>query len=537
MNDWLPLAVAMLGTGVIGGVLAGLLGIGGGIVIVPVLDAVLGALGVDSAIRMHVAVATSLATIIPTSISSSRAHYRRRARVDVALVRRWAVFVFVGSLLGAWLRRKRAWVRVVDRLCEYGACSSRLKLILPFEDRDLSVGGSCKGPLMSLVPTAIGTVSSMMGIGGGTLSVAALTLCNQPIHRAVGTAALFGLVISLPGTVGFMIAGWGDPRLPPGKPRVRQRDWFRAYRADDGVVRPTGGRHCAQALPTPAFCFVWCVSDRHVGSHVLECRVFMTVIAALFGAVALLLVVLGIGAVMSLDLRHSHAAETARLGTFDERSSDGLTRIAANGWEFRARVVNAGGDGDGVLLLHGFPQTSAAWEPVLDACSKAGLFAVALDQRGYSPAARPRKKADYSLDKLIQDVLAVADAVGLKRFHLAGHDWGAAVAWGLAMQCPERVISLTALSVPHSYAFGAAVRTDPDQRRRSRYFLLFRTPILAELMLGFSVGLKILRTIMYQHMPAGTCALNTSAYFSEPGALTGCIKLVSSRRAGWYRKI
>ena len=253
----------------------------------------------------------------------------------------------------------------------------------------------------------------------------------------------------------------------------------------------------------------------------------MTVVAALLSAVALLFIVLGVGAVMSLDFRRSHAVETASLGAFNGQSRDGPVRIAANGLEFRARVVNAGGGGDGVLLLHGFPQTSAAWEPVLGACAEAGLFAVALDQRGYSPAARPRKKADYSLDKLIQDVLAVADAVGLERFHLAGHDWGAAVAWGLAMQCPERVISLTALSVPHSYAFGAAVRTDPDQRRRSRYFLLFRTPILAELLLLFG-RLKILRSVMYQHMPEAHAA-EYERVFREPGALTGALN--------WYRAV
>ena len=213
MNDWLPLAAAMLGTGVVGGVLAGLLGIGGGIVIVPVLDAVLAGLDVDAAIRMHVAVATSLATIIPTSISSSRAHYRRGA-VDVVLVRRWAAFVFAGSLLGAWLAAS-VHGSVLSIVFASMALLIALKLILPLGNRTLAadVPG---GALMSLVPTTIGAVSSMMGIGGGTLSVAALTLCNQPIHRAVGTASLFGLVISLPGTIGFMIAGWGDPRLPTG---------------------------------------------------------------------------------------------------------------------------------------------------------------------------------------------------------------------------------------------------------------------------------------------------------------------------------
>ena len=102
MEQWLFLGAAMLATGAIAGVLAGLFGIGGGIVIVPVLETALGMVGVDPAIRMHVAVGTSLATIIPTSISSSRAHYRRDA-VDVDIVKKWAVFVLIGSLGGAWI--------------------------------------------------------------------------------------------------------------------------------------------------------------------------------------------------------------------------------------------------------------------------------------------------------------------------------------------------------------------------------------------------------------------------------------------------
>jgi uncharacterized membrane protein YfcA len=89
-----------------------------------------------------------------------------------------------------------------------------IKLLLPMDDRRLAdaVPG---GPLMPMVPTFIGGVSSLLGIGGGTFSVAILTMFNHPIHRAVGTAALFGLVISLPGTIGFMVSGFGDPRLPP----------------------------------------------------------------------------------------------------------------------------------------------------------------------------------------------------------------------------------------------------------------------------------------------------------------------------------
>ncbi|HSG96731.1 MAG TPA: sulfite exporter TauE/SafE family protein, partial [Woeseiaceae bacterium] len=102
MEQWLILGVAMLATGAVAGVLAGLFGIGGGIVIVPVLETALGFVGVDPAIRMHIAVATSLATIIPTSISSARAHHLRGA-VDFAIVKRWAIFVLLGALLGAWI--------------------------------------------------------------------------------------------------------------------------------------------------------------------------------------------------------------------------------------------------------------------------------------------------------------------------------------------------------------------------------------------------------------------------------------------------
>jgi len=207
------LVVTMLVTGCIAGVLAGLFGIGGGIIIVPVLEAALGFLGVDPAIRMHVAVATSLATIIPTSISSARAHHRRKS-VDFDIVRRWAIFVLIGALLGAWIAAQ-VHSRVLAMVFAALALLVALKMVFLPETRNLT-DAVPRGPLVSAIPTAIGCFSSMMGIGGGTFSVMTLTLFNEPIHRAVGTAALFGLIISLPGTVGFIAAGWGDVRLPPG---------------------------------------------------------------------------------------------------------------------------------------------------------------------------------------------------------------------------------------------------------------------------------------------------------------------------------
>ncbi len=213
MDQWLVLVVTMLGTGAVAGVLAGLFGIGGGVVIVPVLEAALSLLGVDAAIRMHVAVATSLATIVPTSISSARAHHQRQS-VDVDIVRQWAVFVLVGALLGAWIAAQ-VHSRVLALVFATLALLVAVKMVLLPESRNLT-NAVPRGPFVKAIPTAIGCFSSMMGIGGGTFSVMTLTLFNTPVHRAVGTAALFGLVISVPATFGFVIAGWGDVRVPPG---------------------------------------------------------------------------------------------------------------------------------------------------------------------------------------------------------------------------------------------------------------------------------------------------------------------------------
>ena len=213
MHDWLTLGAAMLATGCVAGVLAGLLGIGGGIVIVPVLETVLGIVGVDPAIRMQIAVATSLATIVPTSMSSARAHHRRGA-VDVAIVRRWAVYLLVGSLLGAWAA-SQVHSRVLAIIFASFALLLALRVVL-FRRTPALTSEVPTSPAIGLAPAAIGCVSSMMGIGGGVFLVMTLSLFGTAIHRAVGTAALFGLVIALPGTLGFIATGWGDPRLPPG---------------------------------------------------------------------------------------------------------------------------------------------------------------------------------------------------------------------------------------------------------------------------------------------------------------------------------
>jgi pimeloyl-ACP methyl ester carboxylesterase len=132
-------------------------------------------------------------------------------------------------------------------------------------------------------------------------------------------------------------------------------------------------------------------------------------------------------------------------------------------------------DGELVLLLHGFPETSYSWRNQLAALADAGYRAVAPDQRGYSPRARPADVAAYRVDHLVADVLAMADWVGGHRFHLVGHDWGAAVAWQVAGRYPERLRSLTALSTPHPKALTAAIRGElrSDQGERSGYMKTF----------------------------------------------------------------
>lgn len=206
------LAVCLLLTGVVGGLLAGLLGVGGGIVIVPVLFLTFNILGIPDSIAMHLAVATSLATIIPTSISSSLAH-RRRGTIDFDLLRRWAVPIFIGAGLGGILAKYIA-SHTLTMIFGVIALLVSINMALPKnivvaeKVPENMVGQSAMGAL-------IGFFSALMGIGGGTLTVPTLTAFSFPVHRAVGTAATFGLVIAIPAVLGFIRAGWGVDLRPP----------------------------------------------------------------------------------------------------------------------------------------------------------------------------------------------------------------------------------------------------------------------------------------------------------------------------------
>ncbi len=153
-----------------------------------------------------------------------------------------------------------------------------------------------------------------------------------------------------------------------------------------------------------------------------------------------------------------------------------MTQIALGDFTFDVRTAGPE-DGEVAILLHGFPQTSFEWRHQIQALADAGFRVVAPDQRGYSAGARPTDTADYALPLLVQDVLGLADAVGAERFHIVGHDWGAIVAWAVAVAAADRVITANPVSVPHPDAF-ARVLSDPEscQVAASSYFDVFIQP-------------------------------------------------------------
>lgn len=200
-----------------------------------------------------------------------------------------------------------------------------------------------------------------------------------------------------------------------------------------------------------------------------------------------------------------------------------MTReIEANGLRFTCR--EQGDTGEPVVLLHGFPETSHMWLPLMEALTNAGYRCLAPDQRGYSRGARPEGIEAYRYGHLAADVIALADAMGFQRFHLVGHDHGAGVGWMVAYTYPDRVRSWTAMSVPHIAAFGRAIREDPDQSQRSRYIGVFQIEGDAEKLLSAD-DFSALRQIWTE-----STAEEIEEYLavlSQPGALTGALN--------WYR--
>ena len=170
------------------------------------------------------------------------------------------------------------------------------------------------------------------------------------------------------------------------------------------------------------------------------------------------------------------AAQSEAAGAGGAAGDIAMTQIALGDLTFDVRTAGPE-DGEVAILLHGFPQTSYEWRHQIRALAEAGFRVVAPDQRGYSAGARPTDTADYALPLLVQDVLGLADAIGAERFHIVGHDWGAIVAWAVAVAAADRVITANPVSVPHPDAF-ARVLSDPEscQVAASSYFDVFIQP-------------------------------------------------------------
>jgi pimeloyl-ACP methyl ester carboxylesterase len=184
-------------------------------------------------------------------------------------------------------------------------------------------------------------------------------------------------------------------------------------------------------------------------------------------------------------------------------------------------VVAGPGDGDAVLLLHGFPQTTAAWAGVQQRLAGAGFRVVAPAMRGYSPDARPEAVEAYGIGRLVGDVLAIADAAGLGRFHLVGHDWGGVLAWQLATGRQDRIRTVTSLSTPHPAAIADVAWRSP-QLLQSAYIPFFRLPVVPEQVLLAGGGNLLARLLRRSGLDDDHAERYRDAML-EPGALTAAL--------------
>jgi uncharacterized membrane protein YfcA len=210
MDFWLGFGAALAAAGFGAGFLGGLFGGGGGMIVIPVLYHTFGALGVDSAVRMHLVVGTSLASVVPLSIMGARAHWRQ-GNVDLALLKPLVPTALAGSLVAGFIGNRLdagplAWVFAAVVLM------LTLNILLRPRQQTLRLGA----PTMGLVGAGIGCVSALVGIGGATLTVPVLNLLGATMRKAIGTAATLGMVIALPGAASFALAGAHADHLPSG---------------------------------------------------------------------------------------------------------------------------------------------------------------------------------------------------------------------------------------------------------------------------------------------------------------------------------
>src|SRR5437588_2730563 len=199
----------------------------------------------------------------------------------------------------------------------------------------------------------------------------------------------------------------------------------------------------------------------------------------------------------------------------------------------RIHAVAAGPrDGPVLWLLPGYTEFWYGWRKQIEPLATAGFRVIAPDQRGYNLSSKPRGVASYALTELVSDVIAIADQLGQRKIFLAGHDWGAAVAWSTALLHPQRVAKLVVLNVPHPSVMRKFLSTRPRQFRRSWYMFFFQLPWLPEALFSafnFRAGS---RSLLRSSRPGAFSAEDLDQYraaWSQPGAITGMIN--------WYRAL
>jgi epoxide hydrolase 4 len=196
-------------------------------------------------------------------------------------------------------------------------------------------------------------------------------------------------------------------------------------------------------------------------------------------------------------------------------------------------AVTAGPEhGPAVILLHGFPEFWYSWRKQIEPLAEAGFRVIVPDQRGYNLSSKPGRIRDYRMSELTADVIAIADQIGQEKICLAGHDWGAAVAWSAAMRYPQRIGKLAILNVPHPGVMVRHLRTDPRQMLRSWYMAWFQVPCVPEALfeaMNFAGGVRAMQD---SSRPGTFSAEDFERYreaWRQPGALTGMIN--------WYRAL
>lgn len=205
--------------------------------------------------------------------------------------------------------------------------------------------------------------------------------------------------------------------------------------------------------------------------------------------------------------------------------------VVAQDLEFN--LVEAGPeDGPPVFLLHGFPEFWYGWRFQIQPLAKAGLRVIAPDQRGYNRSAKPAGIGSYTVPGLAGDILAIAEALGIRSFSVAGHDWGAFIAWWLAITAPDRVQRLVILNVPHPAVVWRVVRRQPRQILMSWYVGFVQIPLLPEFMLKAGNYFPLVASMVRSSRPKTFSKQNLDRYrraWSRPGALRAMLH--------WYRAL